>query len=451
MKGIIPVTLPKWGLEMAEGTVTAWHIAEGARAEKGADLCDVETDKIVNTMEVPDGGVLRRILIPAGETVPVGALIAVIAAEATAEAEIAAFIAGFKPVDASFEPKDAAPPPAPEPAPVAATPLARRTAADIGVDLAAVQGSGPKGKVRKDDVARAARQAAPAAPVHASPIAAKFAAAVGLSLAGIAGTGRKGRVSLADAQAAAQAAGLWSPPAPVLAPAPAPAAPAPAEQPFTPLRKAIARALTRSKTTVPHFYTAMDVETDALTALRADLNAAGEGARVSVNDLILRACGMALHAHPAVNVHVSEAGTTAFPRADIAMAVSIDGGLVTPVIRDAGGRGVRAIAADAAALAARARDRALTADEIEGATFTVSNLGMFGVRAFDAIVMAPQAAILAVGAVRREAREAPGGMRFAGVMTLTLSADHRAVDGALAAQFLATLRDLIERPARLLL
>ncbi|MFN6977186.1 MAG: E3 binding domain-containing protein, partial [Gemmobacter sp.] len=290
MKGIIPVTLPKWGLEMAEGTVTAWHVTEGSRAEAGADLCDVETDKIVNSMEVEKPGILRRILVPAGETVAVGTLIAVIADDRVEDAALDRFIAEYRPVDASFEPQAAAPaahvaPAATPAATVAATPLARRTAAEAGVDLASVTGSGPKGKVRRDDVEGAARQAGPASPVHASPVAEKFARAIGLSLTGIAGTGRKGRISLADAQAAAAAAGLWSPPAPASAPPSAAPLPAPAETPFSPLRKAIARTLTGSKATVPHFYTAMDVETDALADLRAALNAAGDGTKVSVNDL----------------------------------------------------------------------------------------------------------------------------------------------------------------------
>lgn len=470
MPAITPITLPKWGLEMSEGTIASWHLEAGAVLEKGAELVDIETDKIVNALEAEVSGVLRRILVGAGETAPVGALIAVVAGADVPEAEIDAFVAAFKPVDASFDPDDtpaAEAAPKTKPAPVAdaapaprSTPLARRVAGAAGIDLAQVSGTGPGGRVRRGDVLAATQpkrspaevQAANAG-VHASPIALKFANALGLALDEIVGTGRRGRVSLPDAQAAAQAAGLWSP-EPARAPAkPETAQPAPAGklQPFGAMRKSIARALSHSKATIPHFYTEMDVTLDALMALRADLNASGN-TRVSVNDMLLRASALALVEHPGVNVHVSDEGTTLLGRADIAMAVAIDGGLLTPVLRDVAAKGLRQIASESAALAAAARARTLDADALSGAGFTVSNLGMFGVRGFSAIIAAPQAAILAVGGPRRVAVEAPdGSARFATQATLTLSADHRAVDGALAAQFLATLRGLIEAPHRMLI
>ncbi|GKY89608.1 2-oxo acid dehydrogenase subunit E2 [Sinisalibacter aestuarii] len=472
MSQIIAITLPKWGLEMSEGTVTAWHLAEGQSAEKGAELVDIETDKIVNSVELDQSGTLRRILVPEGEVAPVGALIAVMAEPAVNEAAIELFIAEYKPVDASFEPSEqgaeaavAAPEPVagatpPAGADLRATPLAKRVAEQSGVDLATVAGSGHRGKVTRDDVARASAPArsiedirAENATIHASPIARKFAGEVGLGLAGIAGSGRKGRVSLADAEAAAIRAGLWSRPAkPARGAGPAAAMPAEtgSEQPFTGMRKSIARALAASKQNVPHFYTTVDLRIDALMDLRKGMNGSG-GAKISVNDFLIRACGMALTEHPGVNVHVSENGVTLFERADISVAVAIDGGLITPVLRDAGQRGLRDIAGAAADLAARARARALTAEELKGGTFTLSNLGMFGVREFDAIINPPQGAILAVGGPRREAVEGPdGAVLFATMISATLSADHRAIDGALAAQFLATLRGLIEDPMRLL-
>lgn len=474
MPAIHPITLPKWGLEMSEGTVSAWHLAEGDALTKGAELVDIETDKIVNSLESDVSGILARILVQPGDTAPVGALIAVVSDADVAAAEIDAFIAGYTPVNASFEPDDGAPaaasPPAAAPAPAGggaaapaprSTPLARRVADATGVDLAGVAGSGPGGRVRRDDVLAATRAAltpdaarAANAGLHASPVALKFAAEIGMSLVGVAGTGRRGRISLADAQAAAQSANLWRPEPPRRTQA-APAASGPAFgtlQPFGAMRKSIARALSHSKATVPHFYTAMDVEMDALLDLRAQMNADGTGPRVSVNDMILRASALALHAHPDVNVHVSDEGVTPLSRADVAMAVAIEGGLLTPVVRDVAAKGLRQIAEESADLALAARERRLDAASLEGAGFTVSNLGMFGVRDFCAIVAAPQAAILAVGGTRREAREGQGGaVRFASVTTLTLSADHRAVDGALAARFLSTLRDLIEAPYRLIL
>ncbi len=196
----------------------------------------------------------------------------------------------------------------------------------------------------------------------------------------------------------------------------------------------------------------MDIDADALLALRAQLNANPVGGgKVSVNDFILRAAALALKKHPDVNVHVFEEGVKPFDKADISVAVAIEGGLVTPVIRDVGGLSVTDIAKASADLAGKARARTLGADELRGATFTVSNLGMFGVREFDAIINPPQAAILAVGGTRREAREKDGGIVFVSAMSVTLSADHRAVDGALAARYLATLKELIEQPVMLLM
>lgn len=463
---IHPVTLPKWGLEMSEGLVAKWLAAEGAQVAAGAEIVDIETDKIVNTMDCDRAGVLARIVVPAGETVPVGALIAVLSDGNATPAEIDAFVAAYRPVDASFEPKEAAPQPAPEPepepAPLAAgsgpraTPLARRIAGQEGVDLAAVKGSGARGKILAADVRAPAPDPAEIArrnaALHASPVALAFANGIGLDLGGIAPSGYRGRISLADAQAAALARGLWRPAAPTPTPAPAaPEAEGAVEQPFAGMRKAIARALTQSKQTIPHFYTAMDIETDALLGLRAQMNAGG-GARLSVNDFLLRATALALSDVPGVNIHVSDGGVTRFGRVDLCLAVAIDGGLVTPVIRDAASLPVSRLAAEAARLIASARDRSLTADDLRGGTFTLSNLGMYGVRAFDAIINPPQGAILAVGGPRREAREGDGGgVRFAGVMTATLSADHRAIDGALAAQFLQALKARVENPVALLM
>ena len=469
MADIHPVTLPKWGLEMSEGLISRWIVAEGALVAPGTEIVDIETDKIVNTLDTDKGGTLRRILVPEGETAPVGALIAVLADAGVPDAEVAAFVAGYVPVDASFEPKAEAPAAAPaaaeaaSPAPAAevkASPLARRIAGQDGIDLAGVQGSGVGGKVKKADLPAAAPAALSPdeaarrnAALHASPVATGFANALGLDLTGLRPSGYKGRISLADARAAATAAGLWRPeaaPAAVAA-APATSAAAGVEEPYAGMRKSIARALTRSKQTVPHFYSAMDVEVDALMALRAQLNEGREAARISVNDFLLRAAALALKAHPEVNVHVSDTGITRFDQVDLCIAVAIDAGLITPVIRNAAECPLSRISAEAARLIAAARDRSLTAEELRGGTFTLSNLGMYGLRAFDAIINPPQGAILAIGGPRREARECPeNGIRFATTITLTLSADHRAIDGATAAIFLNTIKNIVEKPMKMM-
>ncbi len=565
MAEIHPITLPKWGIEMSEGTVSAWHLAVGASAEKGAELVDIETEKIVNTLDLEVGGTLRRQLAQAGDVLPVGALIAVLADASVPESAIDAFVAGYKPIDVSFEPKEegAAPPPAaspaeekatppaaPAPAPAAlaaeparaeivtapaidpailatrneathASPLARRLANKLGIDLSTLTGTGQKGRISQEDVEKAAasRGTVATAPVaepapeptpepaptgpepHASPIAQKIARKLGMNLHGITGTGARGRVSLADVQAAARARGLIAAPAPVALPtpspspaagpaarklagdlgidlstvtptgpkghatkqdvrdaadrasAPVPAAPAYDLLPVTGMRRAIATALVNAKQNIPHFYLTSDVTVDALLSFREQLNARANSPRkLSVNDLLIKAAALALMEVPDVNVHWAEDGIRRFRAADISVAVAVEGGLLTPVVRGADSLDPWAIGARAADLADRARKRTLAKEDISGGSFTISNLGMFGIRQFQAIINPPQGAILAVGTTRREAREtADGGVAFASVMSLTLSCDHRAVDGALGAKFLAALGKRLEDPIGLVL
>lgn len=564
MADIHPITLPKWGIEMSEGTVSAWHLAVGASAEKGTELVDIETEKIVNTLDLEVGGTLRRQLAQAGDVLPVGALIAVLADASVPESAIDAFVAGYKAIDVSFEPKEEgagslAPssprhpgegrdpgatgttsPPAPaseSTAPVAlgpgfrrddeggrkgaapaldpailavrneaahASPLARRLANKLGIDLSTLTGTGQKGRISQEDVEKAAAtrgtptpEPAPTGPEpHASPIAQKIARKLGMTLHGITGTGARGRVSLADVQTAAKARGLIAVSVPVVSPAPAagpaarklagdlgvdlstvtPTGPkghatkqdvrdaadratAPASAPaydllpVTGMRRAIATALVNAKQTIPHFYLTSDVTVDALLSFREQLNARASSPRkLSVNDLLIKAAALALMEVPDVNVHWAEDGIRRFRAADISVAVAVDGGLLTPVVRGADTLDPWAIGARAADLADRARKRTLAKEDISGGSFTISNLGMFGIRQFQAIINPPQGAILAVGTTRREARETvDGGVRFASVMSLTLSCDHRAVDGALGAKFLAALGRRLEDPIGLVL
>ncbi len=574
MAEIHPITLPKWGIEMSEGTVSAWRLSIGSSAEKGAELVDIETEKIVNTLDLEVGGTLRRQLAQAGDVLPVGALIAVLADASVPDSAIDAFVAGYRPIDVSFEPKEggataspsaeiASSPPResgdpgatgttiaaassdaaersgtpplgprfrgddggervetaspPDPALLAArneaahaSPLARRLANRLGLDLSTLTGTGQKGRISQVDVekmAAASRGTVVPAPVaepvpepqptgpepHASPIAQKIARKLGMRLHGIKGTGARGRVSLADVQAAARARGLITTPAPS-APSAGPAArklagdlgvdlssvtptgpkghatkqdvrdaadrAAPAAVtaeydllPVTGMRRSIATALVNAKQNIPHFYLTSDVTVDALLSFRAQLNARANSPRkLSVNDLLIKAAALALMEVPDVNVHWAEEGIRRFRTADISVAVAVDGGLLTPVVRGADRLDPWAIGARAADLADRARKRTLTREEISGGSFTLSNLGMFGIRQFQAIINPPQGAILAVGTTRREAREAPeGGVHFVSVMSLTLSCDHRAVDGALGATFLAALGRRLEDPIGLVL
>jgi pyruvate dehydrogenase E2 component (dihydrolipoamide acetyltransferase) len=410
---IFPITMPKWGIEMQQGTITEWHAVPGGALAKGAPLLDVETEKIVNSVEAPVAGTLRKIVAETGSTESVGALIAVFADASVPDAEIDAFIAGFKPADASFDHADA--PTAP-------------TAAPAAVDAAA------------DGEARI------------SPIARRIAERLGVDITQVKGTGRNGRVSKEDVEAYAASIGVHADGAPVAAPAAgSAAAPAAAtgaagdgvvREKMTSMRATIARRLLESKQAIPHYRLAADVDLTALLARRAALRAAGT--EVSVNDLLVRACALTLVEHPAVNAQLQGDEVHKFPHADIAVAVATDGGLVTPIVRSADTKSAAQIGAETGDLAARARSGKLTREEITGGTFTLSNLGMFGIDRFDAIINPPQVAILAVGAGADRAIVRGGSVVVAKVATLTLSCDHRVVDGAIGAQFLQALRQTIE-------
>jgi pyruvate dehydrogenase E2 component (dihydrolipoamide acetyltransferase) len=403
---IFPITMPKWGIEMQQGTITEWHAVPGGALAKGAPLLDVETEKIVNSVEAPVAGTLRKIVAETGSTESVGALIAVFADASVPDAEIDAFIAGFKPADASFDHADA--PTAP-------------TAAPAAVDAAA------------DGEARI------------SPIARRIAERLGVDITQVKGTGRNGRVSKEDVEAYAASIGVHADGAPVAAPAAGSAA-APGDgvvrEKMTSMRATIARRLLESKQAIPHYRLAADVDLTALLARRAALRAAGT--EVSVNDLLVRACALTLVEHPAVNAQLQGDEVHKFPHADIAVAVAADGGLVTPIVRSADTKSAAQIGAETGDLAARARSGKLTREEITGGTFTLSNLGMFGIDRFDAIINPPQVAILAVGAGADRVIARGGSVVVAKVATLTLSCDHRVVDGAIGAQFLQALRQTIE-------
>ncbi len=531
MNAITPIIMPKWGLEMSEGTISNWHVAEGQTLSRGMEIVDIETAKIVNTLESDLEGTIRRLVAPVGQTLPVGALIAIVADTSVSDADIDRFLRGDTPAPASAavaEPQspavsssEPATPVAADPAleqrneALSATPIARRIANRHGVDLSRVTGTGRNGRVNQEDVEAyiaahpaSASTSAPVAAVavapavaldnrsvHATSHAIRLANRLCIDLKRVCGTGRNGRVNVEDVERFAAANGLAPVPATAGAGAPlaGPAArklaadlgvslssvtptgpkghatkedvrnalttPAPAADPavsgadlvpHSAMRRAIATALTAAKRDVPHFYLTADILMDDLLALRAQLNGMA-GQKISVNDFIVRASALALGDVPDVNVQFTDAGMRRFSQANIAIAVAIDGGLVTPVLRDAGAKPLRSIAAEAVALASRARDRRLTQQDLSDGTFAISNLGMFGIRDFQAIIAPPQAAILAVGATRREAQEAAdGGVRFRSVMSVTLSCDHRAIDGAVGARFLSALRGHLEQPLGLL-
>ncbi|WP_298287802.1 2-oxo acid dehydrogenase subunit E2 [Novosphingobium sp.] len=467
-------TMPKWGIEMAEGTIAEWMVAENAAFRRGTVLTLIETDKITNEVEAETDGRFVRILAKAGETYPVGALLAVLSdgGEASA-AEIDALVAGFRASDTSFDP-DAGDPAAhvATAAPVASeivvpeglaiSPAALEQAKALGLDLSTVQGSGRNGRISAQDVAQAARAPAqpalvgafpllPEGPVKATPVARRLALLHEIDLAKITGTGPRGRVRRDDVLAAVANAAPVVVPEPVAAPviaAPMIAAPvaaaagAPDVQPMSSMRRTIARRLTQSKQEIPHFYVRRRVRADRLLTHRA----ATTGDKPSVNDYLIRACALALLEVPAVNIQVHGNDIHRFAQADISVAVATDRGLVTPIVFGADDLSLAQIASAMKALAQKARTGKLRPEEIAGGSFSLSNLGSFGVEQFDAIINPPQGAILAVGTARPEPIDDAGAIRIVPVLNLSLSCDHRAIDGADAGRFMAALARLIEQP-----
>lgn len=478
MPDIRPFCMPKWGIEMTEGTLAEWKLEEGAAFSRGQLLCLIETAKITNEVEAEWDGVLARVLVPAGcDAQPVGALLAVLAQPGTSDADIDAFIADFRPADASVAARggsapspEAVPASAPTAAPPAPKPLltnraispeARKLAEASGLDIEPITGSGRDGRITLQDVQQALRppatpalagalpapqdELADGAKVFASPLARRLAARHGIALAGITGTGPRGRISKADVLALV--------PAPAAAPAgmaPFVAVPnLPTVVPFDRVRKVVAQRLTQAKQDIPHFYLRTSARLDELLALRQTANLV-LGIKASINDYLVRATALALAQHGDVNVQVHGENIHRFAHADIAIAVASPKGLVTPIVRQADRLGMPGIAAATRALIDKAQAGKLGYEDMEGGTFSISNLGMFGVEEFAAIINPPQAAILAVGAAARGPCELPGGgVGFETRLALTLSVDHRAVDGAAAAAFLATLKGLLEAPERL--
>lgn len=463
MAALKAFTMPKWGIEMSEGLIGEWMVAEGASFAKGAVLALIETDKITNEVEAEADGRLARIVAPAGGTYPVGALLAVMGQGDTAE--IDAFVTGFRPAGGVADvDEDSGQLVSPEAAKAEAAPLANVTIPDdvrispaareravaAGLDVTTLSGSGRGGRITAQDVGQALqpqaagelRGAYPATALDqsfASPMARRLAAQHKVDLATLRGTGPRGRICKEDVLAAAAQA------------RPAEQAPAPAAADveitaMSPMRKTIARRLTEAKQNIPHFYVRRRVRADRLLALRA----AAPAPRPSINDYLIRACALALMEAPRVNVQVHGTDIHLFPQADIAVAVATEKGLLTPILAGADALAPAEIATRMAALAQRARAGKLQPEEYQGGSFSLSNLGPFGVEQFDAIINPPQGAILAVGAARPEPIDDDGAIRIVPVLNLSLSCDHRAIDGADAGRFLAALSELIEHPERLL-
>jgi pyruvate dehydrogenase E2 component (dihydrolipoyllysine-residue acetyltransferase) len=433
----IDVYMTQLSPTMTEGRIARWLKKEGDTLTSGEILAEVETDKATMEMEVVDEGVLHKIIAAAGSTVPVGTPIAVIAEEGEKVP------ADYRPASGKAE---AAQPSEPAPAPVAASsPSPQPTPAPAP----------------EQTPAPAAAPAAKRARIKASPLARRLAKQKGINLAAISGSGPGGRITKADVEKAgkrgislgADSAGFVAPPV-----RPLPAGPLPYHEDEyervenSMMRKAIARRLVESKQQVPHFYLTIDVAMDRLMDLRAQLNDAAEGAfKLSVNDFVIKAVAKALVDVPAANASWTDSHTLRHKHAHISVAVAIDGGLITPVVRFAEQKGIVEISNEVKELAARAREGLLKPEDYSGGTFSISNLGMYGIKKFQAIVNPPEGAILAVGATEPRAEVEGGQVVVRQMMSLTLSCDHRVVDGAVGAEFLAALKKHIETPASVLI
>lgn len=399
----IEILMPSVAPSMTEGNIVRWAKKEGDPVKKGEVLLEVETDKAVVEVEAQQDGVLGRILVAEGSNgVKVDTPIAVFAGEGEDPKTLA-----------STEPKQAASAPVPTQTPAAAalpatsapavlrdpgarvfaSPLARRIAKDLGIDLSGISGSGPNRRVLKADVEAAARS---------------------------------GTASAATASGAAFE-----------------------DIPHSNTRRVIAQRLSEAKRSIPHFYLTIDCDVDALLAARKQANEIVDGLKLSVNDLVIKAAALALRKVPAANAAWTETAIRRFRDVDIAVAVAGPNGLVTPVVRNADSKSLRQISAEMKELAARAKQSRLRPDEYQGGGFTISNLGMYGILEFSAIINPPQACILAVGASEQRAVVRGGVLAVATMMTCTLSVDHRAVDGALGAELLAAFKKLIESPIAL--
>ena len=426
----IEVLMPALSPTMTEGKLARWVKREGETVNSGDVIAEIETDKATMEVEAVDEGVLGKILVAEGsEHVAVNTPIAMILVEGE---DAKALTAGTPAPAKAVAPAPAAPaaapaaPPSPSPAAPAqaagarifASPLAKRMAAEAGLDLAAIKGSGPRGRIIKADV-EAAKQAPPAAKPAAAPQAAK--------------------------------------PAPAAAPA---AAPQPFETPYvevanSTMRKVIARRLSDSKRDIPHYYLTIECNIDPLLELRDKLNArTGEGPaafKLSVNDFVIRAVALALRAYPDANCSWTDEAIRFYQTVDVAVAVAAPNGLITPIVRNADAKGLAAISNEIKHLAGRARESKLMPEEYVGGGFTVSNLGMYGIKEFAAIINPPQSCLLAVGAAEKRPIVKDGALAIGTMMNCTLSADHRSVDGAKGASFLKVFKGLIEDPLTMLL
>ena len=437
----VKILMPALSPTMTEGTLAKWLVGEGDTVNSGDVIAEIETDKATMEVEAVEEGKLGKILVAEGtEGVAVNNVIALLLEEGEDDSALAGVVVSASPSGKVGTPPAAGPTPAP--ALAASAPAASPTPQTAPPVAAAASG----------------------ARVVASPLARRMASQAGLDLANMAGTGPNDRIVKADVEAALSGGGApaSAAAAPSASPAVAQTTSTTAEKlPFEPnfdleslstMRKTIARRLTESKQQIPHFYLSVDCEIDELLAMRKTLNDKADGAyKLSVNDMVIKAAAIALRRVPKANASWTDEGVKLYKSADISVAVAIEGGLITPVVRQAENKGLEAISVEMKSLSEKARDGKLGPEEYQGGTFSISNLGMYGIKEFSAVINPPQACILAVGAGAQQPVVKDGALAVATVMSCTLSVDHRAVDGAIGAKYLGAFKRLIEDPLSMLL
>jgi len=459
------ILMPALSPTMTEGKLAKWLIKEGDEVRPGDLIAEIETDKATMEVESVDEGKVAKILVGEGtEGVAVNAVIAVLAMDGenlddvpspktsthevkeTIVSDVQASAQKVSPVDNGS---------------LKATPLARRIADQAGISLSGINSTGAGGKITKDDVLKKAEggnlsSSSESDRLFASPLARKLAFEGKIPLDRIKGSGPNGRIVKADVERALRGDLLPALDQPAGSKEPAAVSESAGSEfdliPHTSMRKTIARRLTESKQTVPHFYLTVDCEIDELLRVRKELNdRAPDGVKVSVNDFVIKSLAGALRRVPGANASWTEEGIRLYKNVDVSVAVALDGGLITPVVKNADSKGLGEISANMVDLAGRARQGKLTPDEYQGGSISISNLGMFGIKQFDAVINPPQGAILAVGAGEQRPVVKNGELAIATVMTCTLSCDHRVIDGALGAELLQAFKSLIEFPAAMLL
>ena len=414
-KKIEPLIMPKWGIEMDEGKLTEWLIEEGTSFSKGDPLVVIETDKISNEVEAEIDSTLRKKVVNADGTYAVGALLGIFASDDTSDEEIDEFINSYVAPDTSFKPESAS-----SSEPTTPAPAKESDNKSSGSEL----------------------PSSPPEDVNISPKAWEVAIELDVNVSSVTPSGRRGRISVQDVEQAADPAKLAAYKGEDTSDTSKSDNPSKSIE-HTSMRKVIAERLVNSKNTAPHFYLNVDLEVDSLMDKRASLNK-DSSEKISINDLIIKCVATALKKHPEININWTDSAILQFENADISVAVATESGLITPIIKNAGNLSVQEISSEMKRLSDLAHNNKLMPADYQGGTFSISNLGMLGIKDFTAVINPPQCAILAVGGLQTKVDENDGKTVFSKIISVTMSCDHRAIDGAVGARFLQTLSEIVK-------